>query len=337
MKLLITGGAGFIGSNFINYWLTKYTNDKVINLDSMSYAANPLTVKRHQKNFGNKYRFVEGDICDKNLVESLVKEVDIIVHFAAESHVDRSITNPEDFIQTNIIGTHTLLEAVKKNNLKRFHYISTDEVFGSLPLNSGKRFTENSNYDPRSPYAASKASAEHFVFTYYHTFGLPITVTNCSNNYGPFCFPEKVIPLCIIRALKNKPIPIYGKGIAIRDYLHVEDHCSAIETVLLKAKPGSRYCVGGNSPKNTVEVVEQILTILKKPHSLIHFTPDRLGHDMQYLTDHSKITRELGWESKFTFEEGIKDTIKWYQENKDWWEPISSRAEDVAEKYLAKK
>lgn len=335
MKLLVTGGAGFIGANFIFYWLRKYPNDSIINLDVMNYAANPLTTEKHKAEFGERYNFVKGNIYDSELVDSLVKEVDAIVHFAAESHVDRSVNDPSAFIKTNVLGTQVLLEAARKNGNKRFHHISTDEVFGTLELNGTDKFTEETNYSPRSPYSASKASSDLLVFAYFETYGLPITITNCSNNYGPFHFPEKVIPLYITRLMKDKEIPIYGKGEAIRDYLYVEDHCNAIEAVLLHGKLGEKYCVGGDGERNTVEIANAILQKLGKSKDLVKHTIDRPGHDPRYAIDHSKITKELGWNPSITFEEGLEKTINWYKDNEDWWKPISKQAEEIAEEYLA--
>ncbi|MEA3357271.1 MAG: dTDP-glucose 4,6-dehydratase, partial [Patescibacteria group bacterium] len=250
MKILVTGGSGFIGSNFINHWLNKHPKDSITNLDLMTYCANPLTVELHQNKFGGQYTFIKGDICDQELVNKLVKNTDLIIHFAAESHVDRSIENPNTFIQTNVIGTNTLLNAALNNGLKRFHHISTAEVFGTLPIHSTKKFTETTSYSPRSPYSASKAGADHLVRAYYNTFELPVTITNCTNNYGPFQFPEKIIPLYILRLINDKHIPIHGKGKDIRDYLHVEDHCRAIELVCKKGKLGETYCVGGDTERN---------------------------------------------------------------------------------------
>ncbi len=334
MKLLITGGAGFIGANFIFYWLRKYQNDSIINLDLMTYCANPLTVEMHKKEFGDRYEFIKGDICDENLVDDLVKKVDAIVHFAAESSVDRSVDSPHTFVKTNVLGTHMLLNAARKNGNKRFHHISTDEVFGTLELYGSNKFSETTNYSPRSPYSASKTGSDLLVFAYFETYGLPITITNCSNNYGPFQFPEKVIPLYLTRSMNDKLIPIYGKGEAIRDYLFVEDHCSAIEMVLLKGKIGEKYCIGGDSEKNTLEVAKTILEKLEKPSDLIKHTIDRPGHDPRYAIDHAKITSELGWNPSVSFEEGIDKTIEWYKENTEWWKPISQKAEEIAEKYL---
>lgn len=335
MKILVTGGSGFIGSNFINYWLENNQGDEIINLDAMTYAANPLTVEYHKKKWGVRYSFVQGDICDENLVREVVGKIDAVVHFAAESHVDRSVTDPGNFVRTNVVGTLTLLDAVRKSGKSiRFHHVSTDEVFGTLELNTKDKFSENTPYSPRSPYSASKAGSDHLVRAYYETYHLPVTITNCSNNFGPFHFPEKVIPLYITRALKDKLIPIYGEGRAIRDYLFVEDHCRAIEAVLKKGILGETYCVGGDSERNTNQVAENILGLLKKPETLIRHTSDRPGHDPRYAIDHNKITKELGWKPMNTFEQGIEKTINWYEENEAWWMPISQKAEEVAERYL---
>jgi dTDP-glucose 4,6-dehydratase len=336
MKLLVTGGAGFIGANFINYWLNKYQNDLIINLDVMTYAANPITVQRHKDQFKDRYEHVKGDITDADLVNDLVKNVDIIVHFAAESHVDRSVLEPAAFVRTNVLGTQVLLDAARLNGNKRFHHISTDEVFGTLELGTTDKFSETTPYSPRSPYSASKAGSDHLVMAYFETYHLPVTITNCTNNYGPYHFPEKVIPLYITRAMHDKPIPVYGQGIAVRDYLFVEDHASAIEAVLMKGRLGESYCVGGDSERNTVEVAHAILDKLGKSYDLIKHTTDRPGHDPRYAMDHSKLTNELGWKPSVTFEEGIEKTIQWYKDNEDWWKPISKVAESVAEKYLAK-
>lgn len=334
MKLLVTGGAGFIGSNFINYWLDKHSSDEVINLDLMTYAANPITVQRHKAEFGSRYKHVKGNITDTSLVDKLVNEVDLIVHFAAETHVDRSVTNPHAFLETNVLGTHTLLNAALKHDKKRFHHISTDEVFGTLELESAERFNEQTNYDPRSPYSASKAGADHIVRAYFETYDLPVTITNCSNNYGPYHFPEKVIPLYITRLLQDKPIPVYGEGKAVRDYLHVKDHSRAIELVIEKGSLGESYCVGGDSEKNTVQIAKAIIDALGKSEDLIKFTKDRPGHDPRYAIDHSKITTELGWKPEYTFETGIEATIEWYKQNQEWWKPVSALAEQIAESYL---
>jgi len=339
MKILVTGGSGFIGSNFIFYWLRNHRKDSIINLDLMTYCANPLTFEEHKSEFKERYEFIKGDIKDEKLVNSVVRKVDSIVHFAAESHVDRSVNTPYIFVETNVLGTQVLLEAAKENGNIRFHHISTDEVFGTLEMDTKDKFDEQTRYDPRSPYSASKASSDHLVRAYYETYGLPMTITNCSNNYGPYQFPEKVIPLFITRLMNDKPVPIYGEGRAIRDYLFVEDHCRAIELILSKGKIGETYCIGGDSERNTLKVAETILNILgkiKSKEKLIKHTKDRPGHDPRYAVNHSKITEELGWMPTITFEEGIQLTIEWYQNNERWWKPISSKAEEIAEKYLEK-
>lgn len=320
MKLLITGGAGFIGSNFIRYVLNRYPEDQVINLDILAYCGNLENLKDVEKD--SRYSFVKGDINDAKLVNQLVKKVDAIVHFAAESHVDRSITDASPFARTNVLGTLTLLDAAKNNEMKRFHHISTDEVFGSLGPTG--YFNEQTNYDPHSPYSASKASSDHFVRAYYDTHQLPITITNCSNNYGPYQFPEKLIPLFVTNLLEGKKVPLYGDGLNIRDWLYVEDHCQAIDLVLRKGKIGETYCVGGNQEKNNLDITRQILEIMDFSEEMIERVPDRKGHDRRYAIDASKIKEELGWEPKHQFEEALKKTIKWYQENMGWWERIKT-------------
>ncbi len=315
MKILVTGGAGFIGSNFILYMLKKYSNYKIVNLDKLTYAANLKNLKEAEEKFKDRYQFIKGDICDESLVDKIVSESDVIVHFAAESHVDNSIEEPDIFLKTNIIGTHTLLKAALKNNKKRFHHISTDEVFGALDLN-GSKFDENSPYDPRSPYSASKASSDHLVRVYYHTYNLPITISNCSNNYGPFQFSEKIIPLFILNALRDKRLPIYGDGKCVRDYLFVKDHCRGVDLVLHNGKIGESYCFGGNTEINAIEMADTILKLLEKPESLKKFVDDRPGHDRRYAIDFSKAKKEFGWEPEISFEEGIKKTIDWYKDGK---------------------
>lgn len=315
MKILVTGGAGFIGSNFILYMLKKYSNYKIVNLDKLTYAANLKNLKEAEEKFKDRYQFIKGDICDESLVDKIVSESDVIVHFAAESHVDNSIEEPDIFLKTNIIGTHTLLKAALKNNKKRFHHISTDEVFGALDLN-GSKFDENSPYDPRSPYSASKASSDHLVRVYYHTYNLPITISNCSNNYGPFQFSEKIIPLFILNALRDKRLPIYGDGKCVRDYLFVKDHCRGVDLVLHNGKIGESYCFGGNTEINAIEMADTILKLLEKPESLKKFVDDRPGHDRRYAIDFSRAKKEFGWEPEISFEEGIKKTIDWYKDGK---------------------
>lgn len=334
MKILVTGGAGFIGSNFIFYWLKKYPNDEIINLDIMSYSANPQTIERQKKEFGKRYEFIQGDINDTHLVDRIISEVDLIVHFAAETHVDRSVETPIKFVEINTKGTQVLLESAHKHGKKRFHHISTDEVYGTLDLDSKSKFTEKTQFNPRSPYSASKAAADHLVNAYYHTFNLPITITNCSNNYGPYLFPEKIIPLFITRLMNNLPVPIYGEGKAVRDYLFVEDHCNAIERVIQGGTIGESYCVGGNNELNTVQVADILLKKLDKPKELLKFTKDRPGHDPRYAIDFTKIKSELGWTPSVTFEEGIDKTISWYKENESWWKPMFTKANEIAEKYL---
>ncbi len=321
MKLLVTGGAGFIGSNFIHYWTEKYPEDKIVNLDSLTYAGNLENLKSLENN--SNHEFVKGDILDKKLIEKLVSEVDCIIHFAAESHVDRSILGPESFIKTNIEGTFNLLEAARKNGNKRFHHISTDEVFGSLGL-SDPAFNENTPYDPRSPYSASKASSDHLVRAYFHTFNLPITISNCSNNYGPYQFPEKLIPLFVTNLIEGKKVPLYGDGGNVRDWLHVADHCRAIDAIIQKGKIGETYCVGGNSEKTNKEITYKILELMEKNEESIEFVKDRLGHDRRYAIDFGKIKKELGWEPEIDFETGIKMTVSWYKNNEEWWKNIKS-------------
>ncbi|HBO16515.1 MAG: dTDP-glucose 4,6-dehydratase [Candidatus Moranbacteria bacterium GW2011_GWE2_35_2-] len=321
MKLLITGGAGFIGANFIHYWMQNYPNDEIVNLDALTYAGNLENLKDLENN--PNYKFVKGNICDEKLVDELVKDVDAIVHFAAESHVDRSISDSGDFIRTNISGTHTLLEAARKNGNKRFHHISTDEVFGSLEEND-PAFNEDTSYDPRSPYSASKASSDHLVRAYFHTYGLPITISNCSNNYGPYQFPEKLIPLFATNLIEGKKIPVYGKGDNIRDWIHVDDHNRGVDMILKKGKIGETYCLGGNSEKTNLEITHKILELTGKGEEMIEYVADRKGHDKRYAIDFSKAKKELGWEPQISFEDGLKKTIAWYEDSQDWWKKIKN-------------
>jgi dTDP-glucose 4,6-dehydratase len=325
MKILVTGGAGFIGSNFIFYIMKKYPSYKIVCLDMLTYAGNLSTLESIITN--SKFKFVKGDITDRGLVEDLFvnENFDFVVNFAAESHVDRSIEDPGVFLKTNIIGTQVLLDASKQNSIKRFHQVSTDEVYGDLPLDRPDLFfTEETPIHTSSPYSASKASADLLVQAYYRTFGLPVSISRCSNNYGPYHFPEKLIPLMISRALNNEFLPVYGTGENVRDWLYVEDHCSAIDHILHHGKVGEVYNVGGHNEKTNLEVVRTILNELKKPESLIKYVKDRAGHDMRYAIDPAKIKKELGWEPKTTFDEGIKKTINWYLDNRYWWENIIS-------------
>ena len=321
-KILVTGGAGFIGSNFIRYMLNKYQDYKIVNLDLLTYAGNIKSLDDVKDN--PNYLFVKGDIADNKLVDKIVSDnkIDVIINFAAESHVDRSITNPDIFVKTNVLGTQNLLEVAKKYKTEKFFQISTDEVYGSL----GKTgfFTEKTPLSPNSPYSASKASADLLVMAYHHTFGLNVNITRCSNNYGPYQFPEKLIPLFITNALDNKQVPLYGDGLNIRDWLFVEDHCSAIDTVLHKGKNGEIYNVGGNNEKTNKYITDTILKYLGKDSSLIKYVADRLGHDRRYAIDATKIKEELGWQPQYKFEQAIEKTIEWYLNNKDWWQPLKS-------------
>ena len=323
MKLLVTGGAGFIGSNFVLYWMKHHPDDEVINFDKLTYAGNLENLKEVQNN--PNYSFIKGDICDPIAVTNAMEGVDVVVHFAAESHVDRSIMNPSDFVETNVAGTQVLLDAALKANVKRFHHVSTDEVFGALELDSSERFNEQTPYNPHSPYSASKAGSDHLIRAYADTYGLPITITNCSNNFGPYHFPEKMIPLAITNVLEHKKIPVYGDGLYVRDWLYVEDHCRAIELVLEKGQLGETYCVGGLTEDiDNLEVIKKTLKILGKGEDAIEFVKDRLGHDRRYAVDWSKIKNTLGWKPQHSFDEWLEKTIAWYKDNRSWWEHIKT-------------
>ncbi len=323
MKLLVTGGAGFIGSNFILYWIKNHPQDQIVNFDKLTYAGNLENLKTVKDN--PNYSFIKGDICNATQVEAAISGIDTVVHFAAESHVDRSIMEPAAFVLTNVVGTQVLLDAALKNNVKRFHHVSTDEVFGALSLDSSEKFDENTSYDPHSPYSASKAGSDHLVRSYSDTFGLPVTITNCSNNFGPYHFPEKIIPLAITNLIEDKKVPIYGDGLYVRDWLYVEDHCRAIESVLGKGRIGETYCVGGMTDEvNNLELAKKIIKILGKNEDMIEFVKDRPGHDRRYSVDWSKIKNELGWEPLHTFDEWLEETVKWYQENTEWWRKVKS-------------
>jgi dTDP-glucose 4,6-dehydratase len=324
MKLLVTGGAGFIGSNFILYWMKNHPQDQIINFDKLTYAGNLENLKEVQDN--PNYSFVQGDICDRKLVDEVMQKVDMVVHFAAETHVDRSIQDAAPFIKTNVEGTYTLLESALKNGNKRFHHISTDEVFGALPLDSNTKFDENTHYDPHSPYSASKAGSDHLVRAYYDTYALPITISNCSNNYGPFHFPEKLIPLAITNILEGKKVPVYGDGLYVRDWLYVEDHCSAIELILEKGEIGKTYLIGGMTKDiPNIEVIKKILALMGKDESCIEYVKDRPGHDRRYAVDWSKTQQELGWEPQYVdLDKGLERTVKWFMDNQDWWKRVKS-------------
>ncbi|MEK3992180.1 dTDP-glucose 4,6-dehydratase [Robertmurraya sp. FSL R5-0851] len=322
MKLLVTGGAGFIGSNFVRYMVNKYPEYTIVNLDLLTYAGNLENLKDIEN--APNYKFVRGDIADRDFVDGLFNEekFDYVLNFAAESHVDRSITDPGIFVQTNIQGTLALLDAAKTYKVTKYLQVSTDEVYGTLGETG--YFTEETPLAANSPYSASKAGADLLVRAYNETFGLPVNITRCSNNYGPFHFPEKLIPLMIINALNDKELPIYGDGLNIRDWLHVEDHCQAIDLVLHKGRDGEVYNVGGNNERTNIEIVKTILKHLGKSESLMKFVKDRPGHDRRYAIDATKLRTELGWSPKYNFDTGIEQTIKWYLENQEWWENIIS-------------
>lgn len=325
MKILVTGGAGFIGSNFVYYELDNYPNDEVICLDKLTYAGNLETLEVAMKN--PKFKFVKGDIADRAFVDELFasEKPDVVVNFAAESHVDRSIENPEIFLQTNVIGTSVLMDACRKYGNIRYHQVSTDEVYGDLPLDRPDLFfTEITSLHTSSPYSASKASADLLVQAYYRTYKLPVTISRCSNNYGPYHFPEKLIPLMIANALNDKKLPVYGKGENVRDWLYVEDHCSAIDLIIRKGKIGEVYNIGGHNERTNLEVVKTIIKELGKSEDLIEFVTDRPGHDRRYAIDPTKIHNELGWLPATKFDDGIKKTIDWYLTHKSWWEKIIS-------------
>ncbi len=323
MKIFVTGGAGFIGSNFILYWVKTHPSDQIINFDKLTYAGNLENLSAIEGHLG--YVFVQGDICDPKIVRDAMSGVDVVVHFAAESHVDRSIMEPAAFVETNVMGTQVLLDAALKNKVARFHHVSTDEVFGALPLDSTQKFSEDTAYNPRSPYAASKAGSDHLVRAYATTYGLPISITNCSNNFGPFQFPEKFIPLAITNLLEGKKVPVYGDGKYVRDWLYVEDHCRAIDVVLEKGKIGETYCVGGVAEDiNNLNVVKKILSLLGKDESMIEYVADRPGHDRRYAVDFSKITKELLWKPEHNFDEWLVRTVEWYKNNQAWWKNVKS-------------
>ena len=323
---LVTGGAGFIGSNYIHYMFKKYDNEiRIINVDALTYAGNLENLKDVEKR--DNYTFVKANICDKEAISKIFAENDIdrVVHFAAESHVDRSIEDPGIFVQTNVMGTRVLLDASRKFGVKRYHQVSTDEVYGDLPLDRPDLFfTENTPIHTSSPYSASKASADLFVLAYHRTFGTPVTVSRCSNNYGPYHFPEKLIPLMISRALADEELPVYGNGENVRDWLHVSDHCEAIDLIIHKGKVGEVYNIGGHNERTNLQVVQTILKALDKPESLIKYVKDRPGHDRRYAIDPTKIETELGWKPKYNFDTGIAQTIQWYLDNEDWWKHIIS-------------
>lgn len=329
-KLLVTGGAGFIGSNFIRYFLANHPEDSIINLDALTYAGNLASLRDVEQN--SKYEFVQGDILDEELMDELVGKCDRIVHFAAESHVDRSIVGPATFIETNIKGTFVLLESARKHK-KPFHHISTDEVFGSLALGSFEKFSESTAYAPNSPYSASKAASDHLVRAYHETYGLPVTITNCSNNFGPYQHPEKFIPRMITDLIDGGTVKIYGDGLYVRDWLYVEDHCRAIDAVLQGGEDGQTYVVGGMTNEiSNKELALSVLQIMGLTEDNIEYVTDRPGHDRRYAVDWTKIHEKLGWEPKHTVQEWLQETVTWYQNNESWWRPLKQKAEALYKK-----
>ena len=324
MRLLVTGGAGFIGSNFVHYWLERHPDDHVVVYDLLTYAGNRESLAPVEE----RIVFVEGDICDRDLAEATLREndVDIVVNFAAESHNSLAVVDPTRFFRTNVLGTQTLLDASRAAGVERFHHVSTCEVYGDLDLDTDEVFTEESPYRPRTPYNASKAGADHAVRAYFETFELPITITNCSNNYGPFQFPEKVIPLFTTNAIDDEPLPMYASTQNKREWLHVLDHCEAIDLVLHEGRPGETYNVGSGIEATIEEIADRVLELTGKPASLKKIVPDRPGHDRRYLLDATKIREELGWTASRGFDEGLAETVAWYEANRDWWEPLKARA-----------
>ena len=339
MKIIVTGGAGFIGSNFVYYELERYLEDQILCLDALTYAGNMETLVEAKKN--SQFQFVKADITDRAAIYKLfeAEKPDVVVNFAAESHVDRSIENPEIFLKTNVIGTSVLLDACRKYGIQRYHQVSTDEVYGDLPLDRPDLFfTETTPLHTSSPYSASKASADLLVQAYYRTYQLPVTISRCSNNYGPYHFPEKLIPLMIINALHGKKLPVYGNGMNVRDWLYVEDHCAAIDLIVRKGTVGEVYNIGGHNERQNIEVVRTILHELGKSEALIEHVTDRKGHDRRYAIDPTKIHQELGWLPATSFDEGIKRTVKWYLEHHEWWEHIiSGTYQDYYQKMYSKK
>ena len=324
MRLLVTGGAGFIGSNFARYWVEQHPEDHVVVYDVLTYAGN----RPNLSDIEDRIVFVQGDICDAAVAEKTLRgeEIDTIVHFAAESHNSLAVLNPGLFFRTNVLGTQTMLEAARQAGVDRFHHVSTCEVYGDLPLDTDEAFNEESPYRPRTPYNASKAAGDHFVRAYFETFGLPVTISNCSNNYGPLQFPEKVIPLFVTNALDDRPLPLYASTQNKREWLHVLDHCSAIELVIERGREGETYNVGSGLEKSIAEIADAVLELTDRPASLKEIVPDRPGHDRRYLLDSTKIRSELGWSDEIPFDQGLAETVQWYADNREWWEPLKGRA-----------
>ena len=323
MRILVTGAAGFIGSNFVHYWLERHPDDSVVALDLLTYAGNRANLEGTEA----RVPFVQADIADLDIVENVMREheIEAVVNFAAESHNSLAVVDPSLFARTNVLGTQLLLEAARRAEIERFHHISTCEVYGDLPLDSAESFTEESPYRPRTPYNASKAAADHYVRAYRETFELQTSITNCSNNYGPFQFPEKVIPLFVTNALDDRPLPMYASTANLREWLHVRDHCRAIELVLAQGEPGGTYNVGSGVEASIEQIADRVLELTGKPESLKTIVPDRPGHDRRYLLDSSKIARELGWQPEIGFEDGLRETVEWYAANRAWWEPLRER------------
>src|SRR5947208_6124026 len=324
MRLLVTGGAGFIGSNFVHYWLERHPGDEVVVYDLLTYAGNRANLATVE----DAITFVQGDICDRELAEQTMRSsrADVVVNFAAESHNSLAVVDPARFFRTNVVGTQTLLDASRAAGVERFHHVSTCEVYGDLPLDSDETFREDSPYRPRTPYNASKAGADHFVRAYFETFHLPTTISNCSNNYGPFQFPEKVIPLFVTNALDDRELPLYASTQNKREWLHVRDHCRAIELVLERGREGETYNVGSGVEKSVEEIADAVLRLTGKPESVKTIVPDRPGHDRRYLLDATKLREELGWRDEIPFDEGLAETVRWYEQNRAWWEPLKERA-----------
>ena len=321
MHILITGGAGFIGSHFTRYWVTHHPEDHVTVLDKFTYAGN----HHNLADVAHKISLVTGDICDEAVVRSTMQDCNTVVHFAAETHVDRSIADPDVFIRTNVLGTHTLLRVAKEQGIERFHHVSTDEVLGHLPLDTDDRWTEQSPYNPRSPYSASKAASDHLVRAYYTTYGLPVSISNCANNYGPYLYPEKLLSLAITNLLENKKVPVYGTGEQVREWLQVTDHCRGIEAILERGRVGETYFIGPNEQRITNrELLGKVLAHMGKDESYLEFVPDRLGHDQRYALSTKKITRELGWQPSVSLDDGLIDMIDWYTNNPTWWKPLKT-------------
>jgi dTDP-glucose 4,6-dehydratase len=321
MKVVVTGGAGFIGANLLHFWAKAHPKDTLVTLDKLTYAGNRNSIRDLEK--AGLVEFVKGDICSFKVVERTIKDADIVIHLAAETHVDRSIADAAPFLSTNVTGTWVLLESCRRFDIDRFYLVSTDEVMGSLPLNRpGLRFKLSTRYDPRSPYSASKAAADHLTRAYYHTYGLPVMISNCGNNYGPYQYPEKLIPLAITNLMRGKKVPLYGDGKNVRDWIHVEDHCRAIDTIAKKGKAGETYLVGAGSERSNIEVLRAILRLMGKGGEWMEHVADRPGHDRRYAIDPSYLRSKLGWVPRIPFEKGLEMTVQWYLDNRKWWEPL---------------